>query len=449
MSLLATLFVKDLRVIMRNRTLLVTLLLYPLVMVGILGLVFADPEQAIPVAMVVGPDGNDPIPLEDITISIDMVEAEIDRVARAERYRDEASAQEALRNGEVDAVLIFPDHFLSDVIFQFDRQVTLRVLLDRSDPAKSSVAENVIRASVQQFNEEIVRYKVDAIVDLLAQALDGGDMPPFDRMDFRSLRDSLQFILETEDGLSPGARQSIEDAISFLDLAILQLEDAETTVVSIALPIHTQIDHVESGVLEARDIVVPAAVALSLFWTGILATGSLVVYERESHAQTRLNVSPVGLAPIVASKLILAISIILAQSLLIIGIAKALWDVRLDNLSLLLAMLGAGAFAAVGLGVLVAGLARDTNGTTLLSVLAVFPMMFLSGLFFPISFMPEAAQLLARLIPLTYAVDGLRGAMLREYTFDHAQTDLVVLLALGLITLVVGYARNRKLAYRV
>jgi ABC-2 type transport system permease protein len=79
-------------------------------------------------------------------------------------------------------------------------------------------------------------------------------------------------------------------------------------------------------------------------------------------------------------------------------------------------------------------------------LLAVFPMMFLSGLFFPISFMPAVAQFLARLMPLTYAVDGLRGAMLRDYTWANVQNDVLVLVALGALTMIIGHIRNSRLA---
>lgn len=440
------LFGKDLKIIGRNRTLVVTLILYPLLMVTILGLVFADPDQPIPVGIVIGDEGNAPLEIEeDVTVSLDMVEQEIDRFAHVERFRDQDAAKDALRNGRVDAVLVFPDFFLADVVLDFSDQAELLVILDRSDMAKSMVAENIIRASVQQFNEQVVEFKVRTVVDLLETALEG-DVPS--DMSFRNMLVLLQDLREDPD-LPPEHRARIDRAIDFLEATIVELEGSSGTVQSIALPIETNVTHVVSGVLSAHDIVVPAAVALSIFWTGILASASLVVYERESHAQVRLNVSPVGMPAIVASKLTLTAGIIMLQSLLIVAVAKLFWNVRIDSPELLLMVMLAGVFSAVGLGLFVAGLARDMNGTTLLSVLAIFPMMFLSGLFFPVSFMPQAAQVIARLIPLTYAVDGLRGAMLRNYTFADIQLDLVVLILLGALTISIGYVRNKQLSRRV
>jgi ABC-type multidrug transport system permease subunit len=442
-----TLFGKDLKVIGRNRTLVVTLIVYPLLMVGIIGLVFAEPNQPVPVAIVIGSEGNQPLFIEGTEVSIRMIEEEIDRVARAVPYQNTAAAEEALRNGEVDAVLIFPDFFLADLVHDFTKRVQLTVILDHSDPAKSMVAENVIRASIQRFNQEIVAYKVDQVVQLLDIILEDSTAGGGQIRNFYHMRQTLQSLFDDPNTPS-GQRERIRQMILFVDVIIEELERGQNTITSIALPIDTRITHIESGVLAARDIVVPAAVALSIFWTGILATASLVVYERESHAQARLNMSPVGMPSIIASKLLVTGLIIIAQSVLIVGVARILWGIRLDSMPLLVTVILCGAYAAVGLGLLVAGLARDTNGTTLLSVLAIFPMMFLSGLFFPISFMPRAAQVIASFVPLTYAVDGLRGAMLRNYSVANAQTDLLVLVLLGTVAMVVGYVRNAHLARR-
>lgn len=445
---------KDMKVIVRNRGLLVTLLLYPLVLVAVLGLVFADPGQPVPIGIVIGGEGNADVPIGNQTFSVREVLEQIDEVAHAQEFRgasveeSRSLAVDALRKGEVDAVLVFPDYFLADLLHDFRTRATMEVILDSSDPAKSMMAQNIIRAGVQQFNQDIVAFKVDEVVQLLELALEGSDRRLAGDMNFRELLDLVEYVRDNEP-VSPQTQGDLDDAALFLETAIFELEESAETIQSIAFPIRLQESHVATGVLQARDVVVPATVALSIFWTGILATASLVVYERQSHAQLRINVTPVRPFVVLSSKLLVAVAIILAQSTLIILIARMLWTVRLDNPLLLIVVLLASAFAAVGLGLLVAALSRDTNGSTLLSVLIVFPMMFLSGLFFPVSFMPQLAQWLAHAMPMMYAVDGLRGAMLREYSFVDAQGDLIVLIVLGLVALLIGHMRNRWLGSRM
>jgi ABC-2 type transport system permease protein len=55
-----------------------------------------------------------------------------------------------------------------------------------------------------------------------------------------------------------------------------------------------------------------------------------------------------------------------------------------------------------------------------------FPMVFLCGVFVPLAAMPPALRLVARFLPLTYAVEALRGAIAGA-TFWTAGADLLAL----------------------
>ena len=62
----------------------------------------------------------------------------------------------------------------------------------------------------------------------------------------------------------------------------------------------------------------------------------------------------------------------------------------------------------LGFGIAVAGWARDQNQSAPIANLISFPMMFLSGVFFPVYLMPLWLQNVTAFIPLTAIVDGLR-----------------------------------------
>jgi len=64
-----------------------------------------------------------------------------------------------------------------------------------------------------------------------------------------------------------------------------------------------------------------------------------------------------------------------------------------------------------GFGMAIAGWAKDSNQAAPLSNLVSFPMMFLSGVFFPVFLMPEWLQSITRFVPLTPIVEGLRLIM--------------------------------------
>ncbi len=74
----------------------------------------------------------------------------------------------------------------------------------------------------------------------------------------------------------------------------------------------------------------------------------------------------------------------------------------------------------------------------------MFPMMFLSGVFFPIDQMPWYMQDVARVLPLTYATTALRKVMVLGAGFGAVQFDVVVLLVVGVVLLAISVPLFRR-----
>ena len=67
---------------------------------------------------------------------------------------------------------------------------------------------------------------------------------------------------------------------------------------------------------------------------------------------------------------------------------------------------------AVCLGIFISAFARNEFQMIQFIPLVIVPQVFVCGLLFPVSQMPELLQWLAKFLPLTYAVDGIRALML-------------------------------------
>jgi ABC-2 type transport system permease protein len=67
----------------------------------------------------------------------------------------------------------------------------------------------------------------------------------------------------------------------------------------------------------------------------------------------------------------------------------------------------------------------------------VMPIFFLSGALYPLSNLPVGLQIATRVDPLTYGIDGLRGAFVGVSHFS-AGTDAAVLAAIGSVFLALG-----------
>jgi ABC-2 type transport system permease protein len=67
--------------------------------------------------------------------------------------------------------------------------------------------------------------------------------------------------------------------------------------------------------------------------------------------------------------------------------------------------------AFIGFGLALAAGFRDTQGYSLVVNFVLFPLAFLSGAFYPLSNLPVAIRWVGYFNPLTYGIDGLRGAL--------------------------------------
>jgi ABC-2 type transport system permease protein len=92
-------------------------------------------------------------------------------------------------------------------------------------------------------------------------------------------------------------------------------------------------------------------------------------------------------------------------------------------------------FAA--LGTIIGSMLRDMQGFQLIMNFLVMPIFFLSGALYPLSNLPAVLTVMTRLDPLSYGVDGLRGAFICQSHFGMA-TDFAILAALAVLFLALG-----------
>jgi ABC-2 type transport system permease protein len=111
-------------------------------------------------------------------------------------------------------------------------------------------------------------------------------------------------------------------------------------------------------------------------------------------------------------------------------------------LALLVVVLTAVVFAA--LGTAMGSTLKDMQGFQLVMNFMVMPIFFLSGALYPLANLPKALALLTRIDPLTYGVDGVRGALIGVTHFGVA-TDAAALSAIAVVLLALGAWRFSKI----
>jgi ABC-2 type transport system permease protein len=90
-------------------------------------------------------------------------------------------------------------------------------------------------------------------------------------------------------------------------------------------------------------------------------------------------------------------------------------------------LLVCGALAFPGMGMLVAHFVKEPDAADAAGNAIAFPMMFLSGTFFPLEMMPDFLRSIASVLPLTYFNNGLRDAMIYGNPTSALNNSLIML----------------------
>ena len=124
--------------------------------------------------------------------------------------------------------------------------------------------------------------------------------------------------------------------------------------------------------------------------------------------------------------------------IVIIG-AVLLFGVQFQGSVLLtFALLFLGVFSFIGVGILFTSVTEDQKTGALVVNLLMFPMMFVSGIMFPIQQMPWFMQWLSRFIPLTYAADAMRKVMILNAGVQDVLPQIAILVAFGIVTMAIA-----------
>lgn len=164
--------------------------------------------------------------------------------------------------------------------------------------------------------------------------------------------------------------------------------------------------------VDFEQFIFPGIVAMNVFFTAVFSGVSLV-YDREFGILKEVLVAPVSRAAIAFGKTLGGAAVATIQGTLVFVLAP-LVGVRLTPLLVLQLwpVMFLGAFALASLGVTVASRMKSTESFQLVNQFVMFPMMFLSGIFFPLRDLPGWMSFLVRVNPISYAVDPLRRLVL-------------------------------------
>ena len=176
------------------------------------------------------------------------------------------------------------------------------------------------------------------------------------------------------------------------------------------------------------DFLAPGILSMAIMQSGVYGLALFIVSAREKRILKRLHATPAGAAYILTGRIVPALLISLVQTALLLSLAVFAFGVHIvGNIGILLVATLFGAIVFISLGFLVSSVSKSVDAAENLTGLVTFPMFFLGGVFIPIDRLPEAVQILAYMMPLTYFSDALREVMIRGAGFAEIAVDLGVL----------------------
>lgn len=250
---------------------------------------------------------------------------------------------------------------------------------------------------------------------------------------------------------SPGASADQAEAEIFYDqtdpqraqiaLSAVQqfLNQANVEALGDQRPITVDVQGVESQDLRYIDFLVPGILAMSIMNSGMIGLATAFVSYREKGILRRVKATPFPLSSFIGARIISQVIVAVAQAMVLVLLGMLLFDLQIDgSLINVVVMVTIGSVAFLSLGFVVSSLARNTEAAASLSNAFSFPMLFLSGVFFPVDNAPAWLQPITKIIPLTYLANGLRNVMVRGSDLPSEWLNIVVLIATCAIGLIVS-----------
>ena len=180
------------------------------------------------------------------------------------------------------------------------------------------------------------------------------------------------------------------------------------------------------------DFLVPGLIGFSILTSPMFSMVNISSEYKKSKFFKQLSLTPLTKGEWLTSKIIWYVALSLISFVLMAAIGVYAFGAHITFSAWILPFLIVGPMFFVSLGMLVGSVTKSVESAGVVGNIITFPMMFLSGTFFPISSMPQYLQTFAHVLPLFYLIAGLNNVMLYA-NYSAALLDIGVLIVLSVV----------------
>lgn len=383
---------KDLMELQRNKLGLLMLVLMPLLMMAMIGYIYPSGSSYDMSNLKVQVVNLDTV-FMNVSLSDEFASAvnKINAMSVNMQFSNGTTVDaltDNIQRGAVDAGIIVPEDFTSCVLN--GQQANITIVSDNSNPQVSAQVSAVLTGIIESMSTQVAQSK-------LATALN--------------------------------------------------ITTAQATSYIVPYAVNTQ------GVVEGSssyfEFIAPGMMMMTVMMSVMTGLPGAITMERELGTLDGIMVAPINRLSIILGKSLAQLTRGLLQGFIIMVLAITLFGVTIQgSILLVVGLLLLGVFSFVGLGIALTSLAKDQETATMIMMTIMFPMMFLSGIFFPIKMMPGFMQTISSFLPLTYATDAMRKVMVLGAGIPQITTELIVLTVFGLVLLAIAVPLFKKMMTR-
>jgi ABC-2 type transport system permease protein len=201
----------------------------------------------------------------------------------------------------------------------------------------------------------------------------------------------------------------------------------------------------KSGNGSYLQFVAPGVIGMAVLFTSVFS-GIALLFDRQFGFLKETLVAPVPRIRIMIGRTLGGATVAMLQGTLIfvVCLIAGFRPVSLAAIPLGFLFMALIAIVFAALGTAIGSGLQDMQGFQLIMNFLVLPIFFLSGALFPLTNIPRALKFVTRLDPLSYGVDGLRGALSGLTQFGFA-TNLITLSVVAVALLILGSWRFSKI----
>jgi ABC-2 type transport system permease protein len=156
---------------------------------------------------------------------------------------------------------------------------------------------------------------------------------------------------------------------------------------------------------------VPGIIAMSAMTASLSGAVHVNAELRQKGVIRKLSTTPITRTDWILSNILYQFILAVVSTAAMLLVSYAVFNVSLQINAWLLVFILLDVFAFAGIGMMLTRVAKDAESATAAANAIMFPMMFLSGSFFPLEMMPGFLQTVAKTLPLYYVNEGLRASM--------------------------------------